>query len=76
MTAKFVLGQIMIVKTGMKCQSMQLSSGLHCLIKTKQSSEKDIHTCNRECSGSVLECLTRDKGVGGSSLTGVTAFCP
>ena len=28
----------------------------------------------RECSGSVVECLTRDRGVAGSSLTGVTAL--
>ena len=28
----------------------------------------------RECSGSVSECLTRDREAAGSSLTGVTAF--
>ena len=28
----------------------------------------------RECSGSVVECLTRDRRVAGSSLTGVTAL--
>ena len=28
----------------------------------------------RERSGSVVECLTRDQGAGGSSLTGVTAL--
>ena len=28
------------------------------------------------CSGSVEECLTRDRGAGGSRLTGVTALCP
>ena len=27
-----------------------------------------------ECSGSVVECLTRDRGAAGSSLTGVTAL--
>ena len=27
-------------------------------------------------SGSVLECLTRDRRAAGSSLTGVTALCP
>ena len=27
-------------------------------------------------SSSVLECLTRDRGVAGSSLTDVTALCP
>ena len=29
-----------------------------------------------ECSGSVVECLTRDRGAASSSLTGVTALCP
>ena len=29
-----------------------------------------------ERSGSVAECLTRDRGAAGSSLTGVTALCP
>ena len=29
---------------------------------------------SRECSGSVVECLTRDQRVAGSSLTGVTAL--
>ena len=36
-------------------------------------------SCNtrpcREGSGSVVECLTRDRGAVGSSLTGVTALC-
>ena len=31
---------------------------------------------NWERSGSVVECLTRDRGTTGSSLTGVTALCP
>ena len=37
-----------------------------------------IHVCTyqRERSGSVVECLTRKRGAVGSSLTGVTAFCP
>ena len=30
----------------------------------------------RERSGSVVECLTRDRGAAGSSLTGVTALWP
>ena len=29
-----------------------------------------------ERSGSVVECLTWDRGAAGSSLTGVTALCP
>ena len=28
----------------------------------------------RECSNSVVECLTRDRGAAGSRLTGVTAL--
>ena len=35
------------------------------------------HLCNeREHSGSVVECLTGDRGAAGSSLTGVTVLCP
>ena len=30
----------------------------------------------RERSGSVVECLTRDRGAVGSNLTGITALCP
>ena len=30
----------------------------------------------RERRGSMVECLTRDRGVSGSSLTGVTELCP
>ena len=33
-------------------------------------------TILRERSGSVVVCLTRDRGVAGSSLTGVSALCP
>ena len=29
-----------------------------------------------ERSGSVVECLTRDRRAAGSSLTGVTVLCP
>ena len=32
-------------------------------------------SANEERSGSVLESLTRDRGVAGSSLTGGTALC-
>ena len=35
-----------------------------------------INTFPRERSGSVVECLTRDQGAGGSSLTGVTVLGP
>ena len=30
----------------------------------------------RECSGSVVECLTRYRGAAGLSLTSVTVLCP
>ena len=30
----------------------------------------------RKPSGSVIECLTRDRGGAGSNITGVTALCP
>ena len=33
-------------------------------------------SCKWERSGSVVECLTRDRRAAGSSLTGVTALCP
>ena len=29
-----------------------------------------------ERSGSVVECLTRDRGAAGSSLSGITPLCP
>ena len=35
-----------------------------------------IHIYTREHSGSVVECLTRDRGTAGSSLTNVTVLCP
>ena len=35
-----------------------------------------LNSVYRERSGSVVECLTRDRGAAGSSLTGVTAFGP
>ena len=34
------------------------------------------HLNGWERSGSVVECLTRDRGAAGSSLTGFTALCP
>ena len=34
------------------------------------------HFWRRERSGSVIECLTRDRGAAGSSLTGITVLCP
>ena len=42
----------------------------------KDHKEKKEHKANdkRERSGSVVECLTRDQGAAGPSLTGVTAL--
>ena len=37
---------------------------------------KSYLTPNFKRSGSVVECLTRDRRAAGSSLTGVTALCP
>ena len=34
-----------------------------------------MHMCE-ECAGSVVECLTQDQGIAGSSLTGNTVLCP
>ena len=31
---------------------------------------------NRECSGSVVECSTQDRGAAGSSLIGIAVLCP
>ena len=41
---------------------------------TKQTKLLDYHW--EEHGGSVVECLTRDLGVAGSSLTGDTTMCP
>ena len=44
------------------------------LISTRDYSPAATQT--RERSGSVVECLTRDRRAAGSSLIGVTALCP
>ena len=51
------------------------SSEAFILLKLKFQSYNAIENANvtRERSGSVLECLTRDRRAAGSSLTGVTA---
>ena len=38
--------------------------------------EDPAPTLHRELNGSVVECLTRDRGAAGWSLTSVTALCP
>ena len=35
-----------------------------------------LYIRNRELSGSVVECLTKDRRAAGSSLTGFTGLCP
>ena len=46
--------------------------GLICL--QRLSADESSLARNRERSGSVVECLTRDRRAAGSSLTGVTAL--
>ena len=45
-------------------------------LKNQGLCKESLFTCVRERSGSVVECLTRDRGAAGSSLTGVTVLCP
>ena len=45
-------------------------SGLH-----HATGVSNIFVEHRERSGSVVECLTRDRRAAGLSLTGVTALC-
>ena len=58
--------------------SMELSilyfKGLLIKISTKRCISVSEACVFRECSGSVVECLTRDRGATGSTLTGVTAL--
>ena len=59
-----------------------LTNGIvyHQVKKQRQNDNKNLIYINflplRERSGSVVERLTRDRRVAGSSLTGVTALCP
>ena len=49
------------------------------LLQVAPSKDPDdmlLNAAFRERSGSVVECLTRDRRAAGSSLTGVTALCP
>ena len=56
--------------------------GLHFLLGQANLQRKkynfflEIRTCEWERSGSVVECLTLDRGAAGSSLTGVCVLCP
>ena len=47
-----------------------------CNKHNKQTRFSGQNIVDRECSGSAVECLTRDRGAEGSSLTGVSALCP
>ena len=42
----------------------------------EQTSLTDVSIYIMERSSTVVECLTRDRGAPGSSLTGVTTLCP
>ena len=46
------------------------------IIWSKQPSFTSQQKGGRECSGSVVECLTEDRGAADSSHTGFTALCP
>ena len=46
------------------------------LIEIYSLDTKPLILAGWERSGSVVECLTRDRGATGSSLTGVTGLCP
>ena len=41
----------------------------------KEKSEHEYKPYLRERNGSVVKCLTRDRGAADSSLNGVTALC-
>ena len=77
----------MIRKISGKTKSPSYTHLNHPVTETKSTSKFDIaetlgetflnNSCSRwERSGSVVECLTRDRRAAGSSLTGVTALCP
>ena len=66
-TPKCVLLQT--VKTQMKCHIMWHFIRVCTVCQDKTN-------LPRESSGSVVECLTRDRRAAGSSLTGVTGLCP
>ena len=52
----------------------------HIILKTDSSiikySSQGSFSVRWEHSGSVVECLTQDRGAAGLSLTSVTALCP
>ena len=46
------------------------------LLETPKWTKHAISLGSEENGGSVLKCLTRDRGVAGSSLTGGISLCP
>ena len=50
--------------------------GLRVDIMPSYITTSKLDALDRERSGSIVECLTRDREAAGSSLTGVTALCP
>ena len=56
------------------CGSYAIKSGF--LASRPHVNHRPADYSHRERSGSVVECLTRDRRAAGSSLTGVTALCP
>ena len=61
----------------MVCSFMENSIGMKRVNNnTKNSLTIFDNIKGQECSSSVVECLTWDPGIAGSSLTGGTALCP
>ena len=88
-TPKFILGIIQIIVK--KYINYFFSAQFNKLIRTISISDPEVRdVCKAklfalmlvytsfpwERNGSVVECLTRDRGAAGSSLTGLTALCP
>ena len=59
---------ISTIRLGRNVISTELSMEFILLMNSKMP--------KKERSGSVVECMTRDRGAACSSLTGVTALCP
>ena len=63
----------MTIAVDLEVKNQTKQTNLPLLIPTLSSSCQS-QLLLRERSGSVVECLTRDRGAGGSSLNGVTAL--
>ena len=61
---------VMVARQPGNCGIMDWLLSLYFTVARQQRT----HLIHRERSGSVVECLTRDRRVAGSSLTGVTAL--